>query len=295
MNLFPRAKKPLASSTKHDSIFKQVVYAKSDGSVLAFTNYGNCVKLGLEQFECDDFKGSSLKLKAIYEGALNGEVPIKLFDISAGLPEGDVVFFTAQGAVKRSAWSEYGLVKQVYPAIKLKLGDEVVNVENFIPDETSTICFVTAEGMCLNACNDDIPVQGRIAGGVRGMMLNDGDKVTFVTQINGEGEIIIVTDGGLFKRVISSLIDPIARGRKGVMICDNKSKVAFADYVTLPYNLAIFNGDKTVTEIETEDIAIDSRVSKGKALKREDINDIKQIVAMKYKSQYSDGKMQIKF
>jgi DNA gyrase/topoisomerase IV subunit A len=271
------------------------MYTKSSGTVLAFTNYGNCVKLLLDEFDCTDFKGAAVKFKTIYDGALNGEVPLKLFDVSNGMPEGDIVFFTAQGAVKRTNWSEYNLTKAVFPAIKLKPGDEVVNVENYVDDELSTMCFVSQQGMYLNAVKDDVPVQGRIAGGVRGMMLNDGDKVLFATQINGEGEIIIVTQAGLFKRVISSLIDPIARGRKGLMITDSKSTVLFAEYVTIPYNLAIINEDKTIAEIETEDIPIDARVSKGKPIKRADITSVKSLVALKYKSEYEDGKMQIKF
>jgi DNA gyrase/topoisomerase IV subunit A len=177
----------------------------------------------------------------------------------------------------------------------MKAGDEVVNVENYVDDELSTMCFVSEQGMFLNAVKDEVPVQGRIAGGVRGMMLNDGDKVIFATQINGEGEIIIVTAQGTFKRVISSLIDPIARGRKGLMITDSKSTILFADYVTLPYNLAIINDDKTIAEIETEDIQIDSRVSKGKVIKRDEIKTVKGVVSLKYKSPYEDGKMQIKF
>jgi DNA gyrase/topoisomerase IV subunit A len=290
-----KCKKPLVSSAKGDTFYKQVVYAKSDGCVLAFTNYGNCIKMDLNEYDSVDFKANGLKVKEVYDGALNGEIPVKLFDITGGLPEGDVVFFTRQGAAKRTNWSEYGLTKGVFPAIKMKVGDEVVNVENFVQDELSTICFVTQKGMVLNAIKDDIPVQGRIAGGVRGMLLNDGDGVIFATQINGEGEIIVVTTSGNFKRVISSLIDPLTRGRKGVMIVDNKSQVLFADYVTLPYELAIVNADKSVAEIESEDIMIDTRVSKGKPIKRDDITEIKQVVALKYKSEYADGTMQIKF
>jgi DNA gyrase subunit A len=290
-----KCKKPLSANAKADTIFKQVIFTKSEGTVYAFTNYGNCVKLTLDELDCTDFKGAAVKLKSIYDGAMNGEIPVKIFDVSQGMPSGDVVFFTSQGSVKRTAWSEYALTKAVFPAIKMKAGDEVVNVENYVDDELSTMCFVSEQGMFLNAVKDEVPVQGRIAGGVRGMMLNDGDKVIFATQINGEGEIIIVTAQGTFKRVISSLIDPIARGRKGLMITDSKSTILFADYVTLPYNLAIINDDKTIAEIETEDIQIDSRVSKGKVIKRDEIKTVKGVVSLKYKSPYEDGKMQIKF
>lgn len=290
-----KCKKPLSSSAKADALFKQVVYAKSDGVVLAFTNYGNCVRLELDRIDCQDFKSGGIKLKSLYDGALNGEIPVKLYDISGGLPSGDVLFFTRYGSVKRTKWVEYGLTKSVFPAIKLKLGDEVLNVENYIEDELTTMCLVSAGGMALNASTDDIPVQGRIAGGVRGMLLNDGDSVIFASQINGEGELIIVTRTGLFKRVITSLIDPISRARKGVMITDSKSQVLFADTVTIPYNVAAINEDNSVAEFETEDIPIENRISKGKRVKNPQVSAVKQVVALKYKSQYADGQMQLKF
>lgn len=289
-----KCKKPLSPSVRTDALYKQVVFTRSSGNALVFTNYGNCVKIDLEQVESVDFKAAGYKLKALYDGALNGEKPVKILPVADGLPSGDALFFTRYGTVKRSSWSEYNLTKQVFPAIKLKTGDEVVNVETFVEDEFSTMCFVTKRGMFLNATKDEVPCQGRMSGGVRGMMLSDGDEVIFSTQINGEGEIIIVTDKGCFKRVISSLIDPISRGRKGVMITDSKSNVLFAEYVTLPYRLAVVNDDKSVAEIDSEDIPIDARASKGKPLKNAEIRTVAQVVALKYKSEYADGNMQLK-
>ncbi len=289
-----KCKKPLAPSTKPDAFFKKILPCLSDGVLIAFTNYGNAVKLELEQINDVEFRAAGIKLKSFYDGALNGERVVALFDITNGLPQGDIVFFTKQGMVKRSAWEEYGLLKAVYPAIKLKTGDEVVSVENFVGDEYTTMCFVTTRGICLNAAMDDIPRQGRIASGVKGMAVDGDDSVIFATQINGEGEIIIITDKLCFKRVISSLIDPLGRGRKGVMICDSKSNVLFADYVTLPYVLAVTAEDGAVTELQTEDIPIDGRASKGKPMKSVGITTVKSVCPLRYKTDFPDGNMQLK-
>ena len=73
------------------------------------------------------------------------------------------------------------------------------------------------------------------------------------------------------------------------MIADIKGKgeVLFADYVTLPYNLAFMTAERTVYEVDTETLPIEPRVSKGKPVKG--INNIAKVVAMKYKSDYPDG------
>ena len=157
--------------------------------------------------------------------------------------------------------------------------------------------FVTRKGMCLNANKDSVPVQGRIAVGVKGIALSADDEVIYATQHTGEGEIIIVTTLGGFKRVVSSTIDPIGRACKGVMIADIKGKgeILFANYVTVPYALAVVNDDKSVAEINTEEIPIESRVFKGKPLKKDGIKAVAQVYALKHRSDYPDGKMQIKF
>ncbi|MGN0807312.1 MAG: DNA topoisomerase (ATP-hydrolyzing) subunit A [Candidatus Coproplasma sp.] len=285
-------KKPLPSVYRGDGMYKQTVVTRSDAGALIFTNYGNCVKVDLNQFEASGMGGTGIKLKEFYDAALRGEKPVKIFPIGEKMPEGELLFFTKQGTVKRTVWAEYSVARAVFPAIKLKTGDELLNVEQFDPDMQSTMCFISKEGICLNADKDDVPVQGRVTSGVRGMLLNDGDEVIFATQFYGEGEIIIVSDQGCIKKVIASLFNPIGRGRKGMMIVDGKSKVVFADYVTIPYKVAILRSDNSVEEIDTENISIEPRPSKGKALANASI--VTGAVALKYRTDFSDG-MQLKF
>ena len=173
-------------------------------------------------------------------------------------------------------------------------GDEVINVETYDTDEFSTMFFVSRAGFALNAVKDNLPVQGRVAGGVRGIALSAGGECIFGSQINGEGEIVVVTAAGGFKRVISSLIDPIGRNCKGVIIADVKDcrRLLFADYVTIPYTLAVINSDGSVAELNTEDISIENRVTKGKKLKRNPPLDPVRVVALKQKS---DESIQLKF
>ncbi len=141
-----------------------------------------------------------------------------------------------------------------------------------------------------------MPAQGRIAGGVKGIALGGDDEVVYATQHTGEGEIIIVTTLGGFKRVVASTIDPIGRACKGVMIADIKGKgeILFANYVTIPYSLAVVS-DKGVAEVNTEEIPIETRVFRGKPLKKDGIGTVTAVYPLKHRSEYPDGRMQIKF
>ncbi|MBQ7165313.1 MAG: hypothetical protein IJR61_08275, partial [Clostridia bacterium] len=120
---------------------------------------------------------------------------------------------------------------------------------------------------------DEIPVQGRISGGVRGINLNEGDFVEYAGQVDeeAEGEMVVVTSFGTFKRVIiSGALEPMARARKGVKVADlgeGAECVVFASFVTEPYDIAVQERLGDMYTVNTEDIEIDLRTSKGKLLK----------------------------
>ncbi len=181
---------------------------------------------------------------------------------------GEVLFVTEKGMLKRTAWSEYTLNKDSYQAIRLNEGDKVLSVETWADEPGETIFLVTKNGICLNTQMDDIPAQGRVAGGVKGIMLGAGDKVILAKQVNGEGEIIVATKGGYGKRVICCMVDPSPRYRKGGKICtfaDKSDELVYADYVTDPFYIAIEDKDG-FHKMETEDVPINSNTSKGSKL-----------------------------
>ena len=286
-------KKPLANS-KLSGVHTQIVFTGSDAQLLCFTNAGNCVYINLDDADPSAYREEGLLLSEICEDVPEGERAVKLF--SRGELHGDVLFFTKYGMVKRTSWTEYNLKKPFYQAMTLKDGDEVINAETYDEDEFSTMFFVNSAGFGLNAVKDNLPVQGRVAGGVRGIALKEGEECIFASQITAEGELVVVTASNFFKRVIVSTITPIGRACKGVTIADVKDcgKLLFADYVTIPYTLAIINKDGTVCEINTEEISIENRVVKGKKLKRTPPVDPEKIVALKQKSDYADGNVQLR-
>lgn len=288
-----RFKKPLTSS-KLSGLHTQIIFTGSDAQLICFTNAGNCVYINLDDADPAAYKDEGLTLHGICEEAAENERAVKLFTREE--ERGDVLFFTKYGMVKRTAWSEYSLKKSYYQAMTLKEGDEVINVETLDADEFSTMFFVNSAGFGLNADKDNLPVQGRVAGGVRGIALKEGEECIFASQITAEGEIVVVTATNFFKRVIVSTITPIGRACKGVTIADVKDcgRLLFADYVTIPYTLAIINKDGSVAEINTEEISIENRVTKGKKLKRTPPIDPERIVPLKQKSDYSDGNVQLR-
>ena len=240
--------------------------AESDKTFLAFTNLGNAYKIDLEIAPESRFRDKGYKFTDIVKDAASGEYPVAFFSYGK-LPEGTLLFFTKNGMVKKTSWAEYDIIKSAYQAIKLKEGDELVKVEEDKPE--STLAFITKDGLCLNALKDDLPEQGRVAGGVKGINLSDGDEIVWLGQAEDSGEFIVITSGGCFKRVLAVDIEPMARYRKGVKICTlDGERVVYGGFVQEPFQLAVLEAESAFA-INTEDISIESRTSKGKTLKNE--------------------------
>ncbi len=257
------------SSAAEDFIVVKA-FAKSDQTLLCFTNLGNCCKVDLEVAQECRYRDKGLKFTDVFKDAARNEYPVAFFPVYEDkLPEGYLLFFTKDGLIKKTEWKEYNIQKPYYQAIKLKDKDELIGVENDKPE--TTLAYITKDGLALNAIKDDIPAQGRVAGGVKGIKLNDKDEIVFVSQVDEEGEFVIITDGSYYKRVIVSDIEPMARYRKGVKIANLASgeRVVFASYVKEPFDIAVIDNFGVAFSVNTEDLYVDGRTNKGKTLKNE--------------------------
>ena len=237
------------------------VAVNNKGWTYVFTDRGNIARLDITDVTERRWKEKGMNLTQFNRELHPDEKPVKLMFFPS-TPVGELVFFTRGGMVKRSDWNDFTSMRTAGGAIILGEGDRLINVENV--DDDLNVLEVTAGGLCLVYRVTEIPVQGRKAAGVRGVKLNDGDKIAFGGQIDDEGEIIVMTDAGYMKRVIASTIDPGARYLKGVKIVEmDKGTVVYIDTVKMPYDLAVNSGGDTFV-VNTEDIRLDTRTTKGK-------------------------------
>lgn len=267
---FNMSDKNITERSSLSDILKLQLRTQTDKIVYSFTNFGNCYKIDFEDVEPGKLKDKGMKYSELCPDALEGEKPIAFYEVGEKMPKGSLLFYSKLGYVKKTDWKEYNILKYAFQACKVNEGDELIGIETDDPEPTTTLFFVTANGMCLNAYKNDIPTQGRISAGVRGISLAEGDYVVFAGQIDGEGEIIVATSGNTIKKVIASQIDPMARYRKGVKIVElsKGSKIVYSDYVTEPYKFAVQMDDQTFVQADTEEnITIEDRTTKGKNIK----------------------------
>ena len=256
------ASKSVVNCSSADLV-RQVLKCDNSANLIGFTRKGLAVVFSVDSLGDDKWKSKGLPISKIAKADSDDRV---LFVATPAMLEGkELCFFTRDGMVKKSEASEYGMEKKsVYPALVFKNdGDEVVNVE-IVDPENEFLLFVTEQGMVLNA-ESDIPQQGRKASGVRGIQLAEGDKVICAASHSNVGEIVVMNEGGVAKRVVVSSIEPTMRYRKGVQLSDvsKSGAIVFVDMVTMPYDFAIELVDGSCVPVNTEDVPIVDRTKKG--------------------------------
>lgn len=242
----------------------------SDKTVLVFTNLGNVVKLNASDLTLGNYKDKGTPLNKLVKGLNANEVAVSIIASPSENDNAELLFFTKTGMIKKTSIQEYTLLKSLYQAVKLKENDELLKVEFDVAN--TTLLFVSKLGMSLNAEKNDIPLQGRISAGVKGMMLADDDYIVSVDQVTNSDQIAVVTNKAYAKRVVVGEIDLFARYRKGVKIIDLKGNnssgtaVIAAGKVQDTSDMAIVNSDGEVSCINSRSLDEDIRTSKGRCI-----------------------------
>ncbi len=256
-----------AISASSGEMLTTAMEVQTDDKVLFFSNLGNCYKSAVDRLNEVRFRDAGFTLSQAFPEAQRGEVPVAVFVMPREEnPEGEILLFTRQGMVKRTAWSEYQLLKSSYQGYKGKEGDEVFRVE--MVRENTEIFFVTNRGGCVRFDVNEVPLQGRVAGGVHCINLLEDEYLIFAGQVEKDkGEVVMVTDKGFMKRLAVKEITKHARnckGAKGTEFGNNGTCLVYASYVNKePYKIAIIDRANT-TVVETSEISVESKNHKGK-------------------------------
>ncbi|MBE5766427.1 MAG: DNA gyrase subunit A [Clostridiales bacterium] len=242
-----------------------VLLTQTDKRILVFTNKGSMFNLPVSQTpECAKAKDRGLPPNGLLAGLEKDEKPVSM--MVAGDFAGDLLFVSAKGTVKRAAFSEYDAKKSKIAATGLKDEDEVIGVWRINLPE---LLLVSQQGMSIHFMMDEIPQQGRTAGGVKGITLAEGDRVIAALQNESAGELLIFTEKGYAKRSLLVDFDLQARGGKGLRAVTFQKNGATGTYiaaarcVTVPYDFNIRQKSGMRTKFNTEMIRIEERAGKG--------------------------------
>ena len=249
---------------KEEDLVTHVVHTTSLSYLLLFSNRGKVYRL----------RGHEIPMK---ERTAKGTALVNLLPLDNGekiqaivetrdFPEDQyLVFATAQGQVKKTAFSEYDKSRREgFIAINLRDGDELVRV--VATGGHDDLFEVTSKGMTIRFSEDDVRAMGRDAAGVRGIRLRDDDEVVSLDVARDESDILMVTDAGYGKRTKLERFNRQARGGQGVRgirLTAKRGRVVSAFMVSLDDEILLVSTGGVVIRMGVREISSQGRDATG--------------------------------
>ena len=221
--------------------------------------------------------GEKIAVESLF-GLVNGERIVAIGSFNKRRASQNIVFFTKNGFVKKSELAEYNLKRSgSLKAINLDANDEIASIL-FINDED--VGIMTEMGNFIRITTKDIRPIGRVAKGIKGIKLNDGDAVCCAYPIKTDSQYIVsVTATGLFKKTPISEFTVQGKNTKGAKIHKLTGKDHMADFMALGAETEILvASSQSCIKLSVNDIPTLSRVTQGaKAIK---MNDTAKIIGI---------------
>ena len=236
-----------------------------------FTDLGNCYPINVGRLsECKP-KDRGQLLSGVLAGIEENEHPLLMLTCEPSkmkdLP--DFIFVTKNGMIKRTAAADYDVRSRKYPALTLKKGDSLLAVRQASGDDD--LLLITRVGMSIRFPLASVPVQGRIAAGVRGMSVEAGDAVCWFDQLKETDEIILFSERGWAKRIPAMDLEPQNRAGKGVHCFyfnkNGSNGRSIADIARIDRNracdLLIWQTRSPLSRLNRDEILLQNRSGRG--------------------------------
>ena len=236
-----------------------------------FTSLGNCYPVNVGKLaECKPRDRGQL-LAGVLAGLEDGEQALYMMTADSEklktMP--DFLFVTRRGMIKRTAAADYDVRSRKYPALSLRKDDTLLDVRP--ADEAKDVLLITRGGMSIRFPLSGVPVQGRIASGVRAMAVESGDEVFCFRQLAEGDEVILFSERGWAKRIPQLDFEPQNRSGKGVRCFyfnkNGSNGRTIAGVCVLPESvqctLLVSQLRSPVTKLNRNEILLQNRSGKG--------------------------------
>lgn len=205
-----------AMSHREEDFTKDIFTASTHDHILFFTNKGKVYKMKGYQIQESSrtAKGQNIVnlLEVESDEKITAMFPIREFE-----EDKYMVFVTRQGTVKRVMLRELQNIRRVgLRALVLAEGDELVSVLLTGGDEK--ILIATHGGRAITFEENEVRAMGRVAVGVRGIRLNEGDYVVGADIARPGAQVLSITENGYGKRTAVEEFSVHHRGSSGITL-----------------------------------------------------------------------------
>ena len=205
-----------ATAMKEEDFIDQLFVANTHDTMLCFSNRGRCYWLRV--FEVPEGTRNArgkpiVNLFPLLEGEkITAVLPVKTFD-----EEHFVFMSTSGGTVKKTALTAFANPRKAgIIAVSLDEGDYLIGVA--ITDGSCDVMLFSDAGKAVRFAETDVRPMGRDARGVRGMALEDDQRVIAMLVARDEiHSVLTATENGYGKRTPVSEYTRHGRGTKGMI------------------------------------------------------------------------------
>lgn len=171
-----------------------------------------------------------------------------------------VFFATEKGIVKKVPLEEYTNVKKKNGVIALSVREgDTLSAVTFINNED--ILLITEKGKVIKFASSDLPISSRTAQGVKGMSVNEDDKILFCLPITAlKDYLALVSQQGYCKKVNLNEFTLQNRGGKGV---NSYTDIVVGALLINDEDNLLVSGDKSSIRISATEIPLLTKTALG--------------------------------
>lgn len=237
-------------------------------TLMLFSNFGKLYKIVVDNIPNGTNVSKGVPISTLVN-LDNGEKIMAATSLYRSSQAQYAIFVTSQGMFKKTYLEEYmsgRSSKTGIAALKLKEGDEVVDI-TFLNEED--VILITKNGMSIRFETYSIAPVGRIAMGVKGIKLNEGDSVITALPIHKETDTVAVfASNGMGKKTSLSEFPAQARGGKGTYVykpTDTTGELVGAAMLSDEDNVLIVGNYSTIC-ISAKDVPLIGKAGVGNIL-----------------------------
>ena len=268
-----------ATAVKDEDFVEQLIIANTHDTMLCFTNRGKVYWLKVYELPQAgrNAKGKPIVNLLPFEPGerLNAVLTTREYPEDRYL-----IFATKSGTVKKTPLSDYSRPRSIgIIAINLREDDELVDVA--LTDGSRDIMLFSDAGKAVRFPETSVRSMGRDATGVRGMNLDDGQRVIALCVVADNGDILTVTENGYGKRTPIADYPQKGRGTKGVIsiACSERNgRAVSALQVQEDEHIMLVTDNGTLVRTRVAEISTSGRNTQGVRLIR--TSDSEKLIAV---------------
>lgn len=267
-----RGGKGAVGSTTRDSDFIEHLYiATMHNTMLFFTEKGKCFWLKVYEIP----EGTKISKGRAIQNLLNIEpddtvkayIKVKTLEDEEYINQNNIVFCTQKGIVKKTLLEAFSRPRQNgINAITIREGDNLLRAK--LTNGSCEIILAVKSGRAIRFSEEKVRVMGRTAAGVRGITMNNNDKVVgmVVRDTSYEPDILVVSENGYGKRSKLEEYRMINRGGKGVItlnVTEKTGKLIGIKGVTDEDDLMIITRSGITIRLQVSQMRVMGRATQG--------------------------------